>query len=76
MPSIPSRLESLSKNFACELVVSEQTVSRAGLDLSAFPQHEIEIRGKRETLAIRTLTRAEELPSTFGALTVGSANHR
>jgi hypothetical protein len=37
-----SRLESLTKNFACELVVSEETVSRAGFDLSDFPLHEIE----------------------------------
>ena len=29
-----SRLESLTKNFACELVVSDVTVSRAGLALS------------------------------------------
>jgi adenylate cyclase len=57
-----SRLESLTKNFACELVVSEETVSRAGLDLSAFPQREIEIRGKREMLAVRTLVSAAELP--------------
>jgi adenylate cyclase len=57
-----SRLESLTKNFACELVVSEETVSRAGLDLSAFPQREIEIRGKREMLAVRTLGSAAELP--------------
>jgi adenylate cyclase len=63
-----SRLETLTKNFACELVVSEQTVSRAGLDLSAFPQHEIAIRGKREILAIRTLASAGELPVTAGAL--------
>src|SRR6267378_91933 len=58
-----SRLESLTKNFACELVVSEETVSRAGLDLSAFPQREIEIRGKREMLAVRTLVSAAELPA-------------
>ncbi len=57
-----SRLESLTKNFACELVVSEETVSRAGLDLSAFPRREIEIRGKREMLAVRTLVSAAELP--------------
>jgi len=57
-----SRLESLTKNFACELVVSDETVSRAGLDLSGFPLHEIEIRGKREMLAVRTLTRASDLP--------------
>jgi hypothetical protein len=37
-------------------------VARAGLDLTAFPRHEIEIRGKRETLAIRTLDSAAELP--------------
>jgi len=58
-----SRLESLTRNFACELVVSEETVSRAGLDLSAFPQREIEIRGKREMLAVRTLVSAAELPA-------------
>jgi len=62
-----SRLESLTKNFACELVVSEETVSRAELDLSAFPQREIEIRGKREMLAVRTVASAAELPSTGAA---------
>jgi len=63
-----SRLESLTKNFACELVVSEKAASRAGLDLSTFPQREVEIRGKREVLAIRTLASAGELPVTDGVL--------
>jgi len=58
-----SRLESLTKNFACELVVSDETVSRAGLDLSGSPLHEIEIRGKREILAVRIVERAAELPA-------------
>ena len=53
-----SRLETLTKTYGCELVVSEETVLRAGLDLSAFPRHEIEIRGKREMLAVRTLASA------------------
>jgi adenylate cyclase len=57
-----SRIESPTKNFACELVVSEETGSRAGLDLSGFPLREIEIRGKREMLAVRTLTSAADLP--------------
>jgi hypothetical protein len=38
-------------------------VSRAGLDLTAFPQREIGIRGKREMLAVRTLVSAVELPA-------------
>jgi adenylate cyclase len=58
-----SRLETLTKTYGCELVVSEQTVLRAGLDLGAFPRHEIEIRGKREMLAIRTLASARDLPT-------------
>jgi adenylate cyclase len=57
-----SRLEELTKEFACELVVSEVVVSRAGLDLSGFPRQEVEIRGKREMLAVRTLLSAAELP--------------
>jgi adenylate cyclase len=57
-----SRLEELTKEYDCELVVSEETVRRAGSDLSAFPRHEIEIRGKREMLAIRTLDHGAYLP--------------
>ena len=57
-----SRLEGLTKEYGCELVVSEETVRRAGFDLSAFPHHEIEIRGKRDMLAVITLARAADLP--------------
>jgi adenylate cyclase len=62
-----SRLEGLSKTYECELVVSDETVSRAGFDLTGFPRYQIEIRGKREMLAVRTLERAVDLPSP-GAL--------
>jgi adenylate cyclase len=58
-----SRLQELTKEFGCELVVSEAVVRRAGFDLSAFPRRDIEIRGKRETLAVRTLDRAADLPA-------------
>jgi adenylate cyclase len=56
-----SRLETLTKTYVCELVVSEETVLRAGLDLSAFPRYEIEIRGKRDKLAVRTVASASDL---------------
>jgi adenylate cyclase len=58
-----SRLQELTKEYGCELVVSEAVVRRAGLDLSGFPRHEIEIRGRRETLTISTLARAAQLPA-------------
>jgi adenylate cyclase len=56
-----SRLENLTKTYDCELVVSEDTVRNAGLDLAVFPRHEIEIRGKRDMLAVRTLDRAADV---------------
>jgi adenylate cyclase len=57
-----SRLEALTKDYDCELVVSDETIARAGLDFSEFPHHEIEIRGKREMLAVTTFNRAADLP--------------
>jgi adenylate cyclase len=62
-----SRLETLTKTYGCQLVVSEETVLRAGLDLSAFPSYEIEIRGKHGMLAVRTVASAAELPDPRAA---------
>ncbi|HEY3909773.1 MAG TPA: adenylate/guanylate cyclase domain-containing protein [Stellaceae bacterium] len=58
-----SRLEELTKEYGVELVVSEEVVRRAGLDLPAAPRQEIEIRGRREMLGVVTLTSAAELPA-------------
>ncbi len=57
-----SRLQELTKEYGCELVVSEEVVRRAEFDLAPFPRSEIEIRGRRETLAVRTLESAAALP--------------
>ncbi len=62
-----SRLEELTKEFGVELVVSEDVVRRAGLDFAAFPSAEVEIRGKREMLAVRTIASAAELPAAAPA---------
>jgi adenylate cyclase len=58
-----SRLESLTKTYACELVISEAVALRAGIDLGAAPRHEIEIRGRVERLVVRTLASARDLPA-------------
>ena len=57
-----SRLEGLTKTYGAELVVSEAVVARAGIDLSGAERHEMEIRGRIERLAVRTLKSARELP--------------
>src|ERR1700674_627115 len=61
-----SRIESLTKTYACELVISEAVALRAGIDLSAAPRHEIEIRGRVEPLAVRTFASAGDLPVPVG----------
>jgi len=52
---VASRLQDLTKEYACQLVVSEQVGARAGHDLSAFARHEITVRNRREPLAIRVI---------------------
>jgi adenylate cyclase len=57
-----SRLEALTKEYECELIVSDEVIARAGLDRSRFRWQETEIRGKQETLAIAILASAADLP--------------
>ena len=57
-----SRVEGLTKTYACELVISEAVALRAGLDLGDAPRHEIEIRGRVERLVVRTFASARDLP--------------
>ena len=56
-----SRLESLSKELSCELVVSEEVASKAGVDLSAHAHHEVELRGRRQPLGVRAVERGKML---------------
>jgi adenylate cyclase len=58
-----SRVEALSKAFGAELVVSARVAERAGVDLSAFALETAEVRGREETLAVRVVPRAADLPA-------------
>ncbi len=56
-----SRLESLTKEFGVELVVSQELLDRAGIDLGEAPRHDVEIRGRQGRLAVRAVAKAGEL---------------
>ncbi len=58
-----SRIEALTKEYGAELVVSETVAERAGVDLSSFPLQTAEVRGRAETLALRVVPRAADLPA-------------
>jgi adenylate cyclase len=52
---VASRFQDLTKQYQAQLVISEQVAERAGIDVSAFPRHEITVRNRREPLAIRVI---------------------
>ena len=57
-----SRLETQTKEFGSELVVSEHTVQLSGVDLSTFQEEEVTIRGRTEPLSVRVVPAARDLP--------------
>lgn len=56
-----SRLESMTKDYAAELIISEDVERNCGLDLSPWPLHEITVRGRTTPMTIRSFARAREL---------------
>src|SRR5258708_25822236 len=56
-----SRVESLTKDFQCELVVSEEVIVRAGFDRTLFRWEQIELRGKQERLGVAILASGADL---------------
>ena len=49
---VAARLEALTKDYACELVLSEEVAVRAGLDVSDHARHELTVRNREAPLAI------------------------
>ena len=62
-----SRLETATKEFGAELVVSHAVAEAAGIGLSQYPSHEIALRGRTETVAARVIDIARTLGQTQSA---------
>jgi adenylate cyclase len=60
--NVASRLEALTKELGCQLVVSEQLALRAGAGLEGFALHETDVRGRSGQLAVRLIADARHLP--------------
>jgi adenylate cyclase len=73
---VASRLEALTKDYDCELIVSEAVARRAGLATEGLPRHELTLRNRAEPLAVfvaRTAASLQPLaPSPVG--TEGSSS--
>jgi adenylate cyclase len=47
-----SRLEGLTKDYGCELVVSEDALARAGVSAADYPHHELALRNRAAPLRV------------------------
>jgi len=65
-----SRLEGLTKEFTAELVVSAETLDRAGCEVPGARRAEIDIRGRHERLEVAIFKSAAELPAADSAAPV------
>jgi adenylate cyclase len=57
-----SRLEAMTKEHRAQLVVSDTVAGHAGVDLSGFPSHQLEVRGRSGTISAHVIINAQELP--------------
>ncbi len=74
--NIASRLETLTKDYRCQLVISETVARHASLDVGDLERHEISVRGRDAPLAIHVVTDARSLPAGIGAPTAAPRRER
>src|SRR6476660_1862608 len=59
--NVAARLQDMTKAMACEVVLSDEVRTTAGLAADALPQQEVAIRGRNEPLIVRSVTAAKTL---------------
>ena len=57
-----SRLETMTKRWGAQLVVSEDTATLAGFDLSGFPSEATDVRGRQGSMTVHIIADARTLP--------------
>jgi adenylate cyclase len=63
-----SRLENATKEYDCELVVSEEVFARAGIDSSDYPRAELTLRNRDATLRVLLVNDAQKLAVRVAAI--------
>ncbi len=60
--NVASRLEQLTKEIACEAIVSEQVFQHAGVSAAGLPQLAARLRGRDDPMPVRVLSKAAQMP--------------
>ena len=58
---VAARLEALTKDYACELVLSEEVATRARVDVSDHGRHELTVRNREAPLVVFVVPNAQRL---------------
>jgi adenylate cyclase len=61
--NVASRLQDSTKEYGCQLVISEEVAKRSGVNTTALPRHELTVRNRREALTIFVVDDVEVLGS-------------
>jgi adenylate cyclase len=56
-----SRLESLTKDFDCELIVSQEVIDCAGLNFDRYETHSVELRGRQKPIRVYAVGQVKEM---------------
>ena len=60
--NVASRLEQMTKEIACEAIVSEQVFQHAGVSAAGLPQLAARLKGRDAPVAVRVLSKAAQMP--------------
>ena len=63
--NVTARLEAMTKELACQVVLSEELCKTAGLAMDALPSIEVAIRGRADPLIVRTVADAAMLATAI-----------
>ena len=56
--NVAARLEAMTKELGCQMLVSDAVALTAGVDISGFPGQEISVRGRDASLMVRVIAQA------------------
>ena len=60
--NIAARLEAMTKEFGAEVVVSAETAAAADLDFSAYPHHDMDVRGRETQIGVYAVEDSKSIP--------------
>jgi adenylate cyclase len=71
--NVAARLQDMTKNLACEAILSEEVRITAGLPADSLPEQQVAIRGRAEPMTVRSVAHAKTLSALVDNLDVVAA---